>query len=375
MNSRLDVGVVGGSVESAVGRAHRTAMIMDGRFRILAGCYSKDFEITRETAKQWALPDAGLYECWETLLDKECKNLDALVVLTPPSMHKPVIIKALELGIPVISEKPLCVSSAEAVEIREALIRSGGYLAVIYNYTGYPMVRELRAQIASGKLGNLLHIRAEMPQEGFIRARADTGEVPVPQDWRLQDDGIPTVSLDLGVHLLQMIAFLTGGQPKRVIGSQKAYGAFAPLIDCVDAIIDYGDDISCNLWYGKSALGYRNGLRIRIFGSEGAAEWNQMDPERIRMTNRYGESVSFDRASDVLVAADHRYQRFKAGHPAGFIEALANYYEDIFEDIHARKVGTRNKSDYAAGVDVSLQGLRVLEAINQSNGLPVAISE
>lgn len=373
--STLDVGIVGGSLDSAVGRAHRTALIMDGRFRISAACFSQDFEITQATAGQWHLPKCRLYQDWQTMLDDEHDRIDALVVLTPPSMHMPIILKAFTLGIRVISEKPLCLSSAEAAEIKASQVSNNGYLAVIYNYTGYPMVRELRAQIAAGRLGKLVHVRAEMPQEGFIRAKPDSGEVPVPQDWRLQDNEIPTVSLDLGVHLLQMITFLTGARPKRVVGTQHSYGAFAPLIDSVDALVDYGDDLSCNVWFGKAALGYRNGLKIRVFGTEGAAEWSQMNPELIRMTDKFGESVSIDRSGEVLVAMEDRYQRFKAGHPAGFIEALANYYEDIYSSIQHVKEGTDAQNEYTAGVDISFEGLKVLEAISRSKGSPVMLEE
>src|SRR5690606_41004609 len=61
----------------------------------------------------------------------------------------------------------------------------------------------------------LLHVQIEMPQEGFVRLDAK-GEKPLPQAWRLKDGFIPTISLDLGVHLHHLMAFLTGKSPLKV---------------------------------------------------------------------------------------------------------------------------------------------------------------
>ncbi|MBK8387512.1 MAG: Gfo/Idh/MocA family oxidoreductase [Candidatus Accumulibacter sp.] len=103
-----------------------------------------------------------------------------------------MVITALDAGYAVICEKALATSSTECRAIGEAVARNRGFLAVTYNYSGYPMVRELRRLIAEGHLGRLHQIHIEMPQEGFLRQGA------TPQAWRLQDYAVPTVSLDLG---------------------------------------------------------------------------------------------------------------------------------------------------------------------------------
>ena len=78
-------------------------------------------------------------------------------------------------------------------------------------------------------------------------------------------------------------------------------------------------------------------LRVRIFGDKGAAEWVQTDPEFIWLSDRFGARSMINRASPgVQVANQDRYSRFKPGHPAGFIEAFANYYYDLANSLEVR---------------------------------------
>ena len=63
----------------------------------------------------------------------------AIVVLTPTPDHIEPVIQALRLGYPVICEKALTNSSADALLIQQEQAEQNGFLAVTYNYTGYPM--------------------------------------------------------------------------------------------------------------------------------------------------------------------------------------------------------------------------------------------
>ena len=130
------------------------------------------------------------------------------------------------------------------------------------------MVRELQRMIREGRLGKIQQIQIEMPQECFLRLGAN------PQDWRRVDYAVPTVSLDLGVHVHHLVDFLTGGyKPQRLVGDQSSYGQFGGLIDNVYCLAHYERDIRVNAWWGKTALGLRNGLQIRVFGDSASAEW------------------------------------------------------------------------------------------------------
>jgi predicted dehydrogenase len=193
------------------------------------------------------------------------------------------------------------------------------------------------------------------------------------QPWRLQDGEVACVTLDLFVHLHSLVHFVCGGRAEEVTAWSRSISGVAPgLIDEVDAIVRYDSGLVVNAWYGKAVLGYRNGLRLRVFGTRGSLQWHQEDPELMWAADAEGNRMLLDRlSSGSEVTMEARYQRFKAGHPAGFIEAFANYYCDIAEAIR-----TGRPPDLLIPLSKVEEGLRVALAIHQSSaaGGPVPVS-
>ncbi|MNC38244.1 hypothetical protein D3C75_868390 [compost metagenome] len=154
---------------------------------------------------------------------------------------------------------------------------------------------------------------------------------------------------------------MTNKQALDVYAVNSTFARIPNVVDTVHIVSRYTDDLVCNYWYGKAAMGYRNGLRIRVFGSEGSAEWVQTDPEVLRMSDNVGRISLVDRTSSENRVAHHdRYCRFKAGHPAGFIEAFANYYADIAASLRGEV------TPYSAGAETALRGLTFLEKTQES---------
>lgn len=363
----LKLGIIGGALDSAIGRSHHIASQMDGRFRIVAGCFSLIPKVNEDTAALLDVPADRLYSDWHTFLKSEQGKLDAVLLLTPTPMHAEMAAEALAAGFALISEKALSVSSAEATAIRAVRDQHKGFVAVTYNYTGYPIIRELRHMIENGKLGQITHVAAEMPQEGFLRLVGAQDTKPQPQAWRLKDDFIPTVSLDLGVHVHHLIHFLTQASPVEVCAMEQQQGHFDGIIDNVQCLARYTGDLPVQLWYGKTALGHANGLRIRIFGTEASAEWVQMNPEYLTLHDNRGHTGLITRAANGLhICNQERYTRFKAGHPAGFMEAFANYYADLADWLIAYRSGDQKPHPMVAGVEIAEEGLRMMEAIARS---------
>jgi predicted dehydrogenase len=367
-NEKLKVAFVGGAYDSAVGRAHRAAIAIDQCYDLVAGCFSRDADKSRATAAEYGVDQQRAYSDLAVLLQSESKNLDAVIVVTPQDQHGAHVSDCLEAGLPVICEKALVTSSSEALTIRNQLAERNGFLAVTYNYTGYPMIRELKHMIASGMLGKIHQVQVEMPQEGFARVAADGAPIQ-PQEWRLRDGTIPTLFLDLAVHLHMMVRFLLGTTPEEVVALSSSNGNFPEIIDSTQCLVRYSGGVHCGIWFSKVALGYRNGLRLRVFGDKGAAEWVQENPEYLHYADNNGTKMVMDRSCQgILIANQSRYQRFKAGHPAGFLEAFANYYLDIAEALIAyRSTGRMDFGSYVFGVDESIEGLKMLEAIALSS--------
>lgn len=358
----LKLAFIGGALNSAVGYTHFNASRLDGHFRVEAGCFSRDAMHNEQTAQTYGVAANRIYDNWQQLFDAEKSKLDAIVILTPTPSHAEIAVAALEAGYPVICEKALGTSSEECRLIDAAVSKNDGYLAVTYNYSGYPMVRELQTMISEGRFGQIQQIHIEMPQEGFLRLGAN------PQDWRRSDALVPTVSLDLGVHIHHLVDFLTGGnKPQKVVGDQSSYGQFNGLVDNVYCLAQYQDELRVQAWWGKTALGQRNGLRIRVFGSIASAEWYQMQPEDLRWADNDGHYYVLDRgSSEAKTAQEPRYNRFKAGHPSGFIEAFANLYADIADDLRSFKKSKARSNKYVHGTAVAEEGIRFLEKVSES---------
>jgi predicted dehydrogenase len=361
----LRAAFIGGSIQSAVGYAHYAAARMDGRFDITAGCFSRNPAINRATAESYSLNLSRLYPDWRLLLQAEAQNIDVAIILTPTPAHVENVAACLKAGIPVICEKALAATAGEAERLLDLQRAERGFLAVTFNYSGYPMVRELRSMIEGGKLGRILHIEAEMPQEGFIRRNGDAPAAQ-PQEWRLRDGEIPTLHLDLGVHLHQLVYYLTRFKPLEVSATQDRFGCFENVADTVSALARYEGGAAAHFWFSKAALGHRNGLRIRLYGERAAAEWTQGEPELLHLSHSNGQREILDRGGEAPIARAARYTRFKAGHPAGYIEAFANLYTDIADALLAHKAGKTYAKDEVFGAELAAEGLYFMHAMTES---------
>lgn len=365
MARALKVGMIGGGVNSAVGRVHELALRMDHAFELVAGCFSRDPEFNTTSGEHYGLPSSAVHRSAEHLIEARAGELDAVVIATPIDSHADYIHLALDHGLTVISDKPLLANVAQGRELLRRVQPDTCQVFSIFNYTGYPAVREMRSRIAQGQLGTVFKVMVEMPQDSYMRLK-NQQKTSAIQDWRLRDGDIACVSLDLFVHLHSLVNFLCRETPRKVTAWSRAISQVAPgLIDEVDAVLEYTNNLMVNAWYGKAALGHRNGLRIRVLGTEGSLEWFQEEPELIRMADAQGNRMTLDRiTTDSSITPQGRYQRFKAGHPSGFIEAFANYYTDIAQAIHAQVL-----NEYTLSVGVAVEGLEVAQAIAQSSRL------
>lgn len=365
MNKPFSIGFIGGAVDSAVGYVHFAASIMDNKWKLEAGCFSRKKESNIKSTETYGVSSDRTYDSWQDLVKNEKEKIDAIAVLTPTPEHFDIVKGCIEAGIPVICEKALVANPDDARELIKIRDKNKGFLAVTYNYSGYPMVRELKNLIKNGKLGKILHFNVEMPQEGFIRVDSK-GNKPKPQSWRLSDKEIPTIYLDLATHLHELIDYTINEKPLSTIADQESDGWFKDIIDNVNCLCRYTNNIQGQIWFSKSALGHRNGLKLRIYGSEASAVWEQVNPEELVLSYANGQREILDRASCVEISNQQRYTRFKAGHPAGFIEAFANLYSDIAQALKDYKENGKWSSDEVFSVELALEGLNLFEAMVKS---------
>ena len=157
---KLRMGMIGGGPGAFIGAIHRTAANMDGEIELVCGAFSSDSQKSRLAGEELGLNPERVYPSFEDMILKETKlgddkKMDFVSIVTPNHLHFEPSRLALQKGFHVICDKPLCFSMEEATELEKIVKASGKIFGLTHNYTGYPMVKEARELIKSGKLGKI----------------------------------------------------------------------------------------------------------------------------------------------------------------------------------------------------------------------------
>ncbi len=182
--ARFSWGMIGGGEGSQIGPVHRISSALDARFELKAGALDVDPVMGRDFAIRLGVAPDRAYGDWKEMLAGEKSRqdrIDLVTVATPNSTHYPITKAFLEAGIHVLCEKPMTVTVDEAEDIAATAKRTGAICAVNYGYTGYALVRHMRAMIARGDLGKVRLIVVEF-SHGF---HADASDADNPRmRWR-----------------------------------------------------------------------------------------------------------------------------------------------------------------------------------------------
>lgn len=311
--------LLGGGVNSAVGQAHVSAIGQASGFSLGGGFFSRDETIQKDSLVSYRV----------TRESPATDESFGVVILTPPDSRLDVVdqhYELLERAELIIWEKPLSVSCVEACKISELF---GQKSFSVFNYLGYPAVWALRKEINDGLIGNILSVNVEMLQDGFVKL-ASNGERLRPQVWRRRDGAISTVSLDLGVHVLSLLNFVTGISALEVKSAILTRALEMPIKDSCRSLCE-SSGVPLQLAWGKNFAGRKNAFNIEVFGERGAMAWHQENPDVVEFSDQFGV-VRYCQDGDPPLGSWGHYgeaRRFKVGHPVGFIDALTNYYNLI----------------------------------------------
>ena len=364
--SKIKVGFIGGGINSVVGHTLISSILMDGKAEIVSGYFSKNKNINFLTQKKFNIPVKSFNNLDHYLTDQKKNNTDLIIVATPSNKHIDHISKCLKHNLNVICEKPVVTKLEDFFKIKKIFLKKKLFFSVVHNYLGYPMIKELREIIQKKKIGRINQISCEMPQEGFLTNLPAAGESKKVQSWRLKENKIPNLYLDLGVHVDYLINFLIIKKPLSLIANSGNYSKYNSIVDNLWYWIKYKDNITADIWLSKTAIGSSNALNLRIFGNKGSLEWSHSNPEKIVWSDIKGEKKILERRSKLLTASKKSLNRFKAGHPDGFIEAYANFYNEIFDEFNFFKKNKKNSSKFKYDFLNSFNGILMGKNISSS---------
>ena len=334
--------VIGGGPGSFIGAMHRTAARLDGRYDLVAGVVSSDPARSRRAAAGMGIDPSRAYADAIAMLDAERDRpdgADVVTIATPNDSHHRYALAALDRGFDVICDKPMTNTLAEALEVVDKVRSSGRVFCLTHNYTGYPMVRQARAMVADGQLGEIRLVQVEYVQGG----KADESD-PDPSrglPWRYDPvrGGPSLVMGDIGTHTHNLARFISGLEVAEVAAEIGHVIPQRLVDDYGAAMLRFDNGARGTFWVTQTAAGVENCLRIRVSGTKGSLEWEQERPTRLGFKPIDGPARVYTPNGPGSLPASIRACRIVAGHPEGFHEAFANVYSDAAEAVAARRSG------------------------------------
>jgi len=378
---RIRLGMVGGGQGAFIGAVHRIAARIDDQFELVAGALASDPIRAKASAAELGIADDRAYGSFEEMAKAEAARADgieAVSIVTPNHMHGPVARAFLEAGIHVICDKPLTTTVAEAEELVALVKKTGNVFVVTHNYTGYPMVRQARAMVANGDLGEIRLVRAEYLQDWLTERLEASGHKQAA--WRTDPSrsGAGGCIGDIGTHAYNLACFVTGLELDELLAQLSTFVGGRRLDDDVQILLKWKGGAKGMLWASQVAVGNENGLTLRVYGTKGGLEWAQEKPNHLWFTP-YGQPKQLlTRGGAGALVDAARVTRVPSGHPEGYLEGFATIYTEAARAIRARQAGkVPDPTVVFPTIEDGLAGVKFIEAAvssSASNGAWVRIT-
>ena len=372
MTRKLRMGMVGGGNDAFIGAVHRKAALMEGQVDFVAGALSSNPTKAKESAKALLLDEKRSYGSWEEMVETEARlsaqeRIDFVSVVTPNYLHFPVAKAFVEAGIHVICDKPMTFSLEEAKALVRLVEQTDVVFALTHNYTGYPMVKQARHMVATGELGDLLKVIVEYPQGWLLTPLEKEGQKQA--SWRTDPkrSGVANCMGDIGSHCENLAHYITGLEIKEICADLTSI-AGRELDNDGNVLLHFENGISGILHASQFSAGEENNLNIRVYGTKGAIEWHQEEPNTLWFRTNDGPAQLYRRGNGYLCEAAQRATRLPPGHPESFIEAFANVYVNATDTMRAKILGIAPiefELDFPNVMD-GARGLAFIESVVES---------
>jgi predicted dehydrogenase len=323
------MGMIGGGPGAFIGPVHRIAAELDRDVELVAGVFSRDAQRSIQAGHLYGIDANRAYPSLDTMLGEEVGRadpIDFVTIVTPNRHHLPAARAALNAGFAVLSDKPMAASLDEAIELAALAASAMRPYALTYTYSGYPLVREARARIASSALGTIRKVIVEY-QQGWLAGPAKGKQA----EWRIDpaEAGNGGCIGDIGVHAFHLAEFVTGLRVSRVLSDLASVVPGRQLDDDNAVLLRFDNGARGVLLASQIAIGERNGLRLRVYGDKGGLDWCQENPNFLNLHHDDGR-MEIVQAGDATLGPDAMAaSRTPGGHPEGYLEAFANLYRDF----------------------------------------------
>lgn len=266
--------------------------------RFVAGCTGRP-----ERAAEWAARQGiRILPSFEAVLADPA--VKAVAIASPHGMHAAQVIAAARAVKHVFVEKPFTLSKASAEAAVAACREAGVVMALGHNRRFLPAVAEMKAMLADGRLGTLLHVEGQFSGPGALAY--------APGMWRADRAESPLGGMGgMGIHMVDMFINLAGRIAEVTVQSH-ARVITNGLDDTTAALMRFESGATAT--FATLAVAPRY-WRVALFGSDGIAELH--GHEHLAFTPREGEGWVRDYPrTDIERAELAAFARAVAGGPA-----------------------------------------------------------
>lgn len=368
----LRYGMVGGGPGAFIGAVHRRAAPFDGLATLAAGAFSSDAGRSCLMGAELGLPAARSYASWEAMLEEERRlpaeeRIHFVSVVTPNASHFPIASAFVDAGFHVMCEKPLTVTVEEAERLRRLVRERNVVFALAHTYAGYPMVRQARALVRAGALGELRRVQVEYAQGWLAEPIEETGQRQAA--WRTDPALAGAGALgDIGTHAAHLARFVSGLEIERLLADVRTVVPGRRVDDDASVLLRFRGGARGTLTCSQVMAGEENDLRLRVAGSRATLEWRHEEPNVLRVRHVDRPMETWTRGSGWLAPEAAHASRLPSGHPEGYAEAFANLYAGTIRTIARRLAGAGPDAlDLdVPGVDDGVAGVRFVAAALRS---------
>jgi predicted dehydrogenase len=343
LNRKLRYGMVGGGPGAFIGAVHRRAAELDGLAELVAGAFSSDAGRSLAQGTALHLDPSRCYPSYEAMAAGEAARapgdrVDVVVIVTPNHVHYPAARAFIEQGFHVICDKPMTTTLSDAEALCRLVRDRGVTFALTHNYSGYPLVKQARAMVASGALGTLRKVVVEYTQGWLGALLEESGQKQA--DWRTDPARAGAGALgDIGSHAEQLARYVTGQRITRLLADVGTVVPGRRVDDDANLLLRYEGGMRGILHCSQVASGEENRINLRVYGSSASLEWTQEEPNHLVVRHADGPLQVLKRGNSYLAPAAQRATRIPSGHPEAFFEAFANVYGNALRTIAARVAG------------------------------------
>jgi predicted dehydrogenase len=284
------------------------------------------------------IKNVRVYDDLELMLDGEA--LDFLDIASPPAFHGGAAQRALEAGVNVIVEKPLCLHTGELERLTSLAASNNRLLLCVHNWKYsrvYLLAHEL---ISAGRLGQVQYV-------SLVRMRrAAAGSAPVEglnsERWRLNSRTGGGILIDHGWHVFYLASWLMGGGRPLSVSSYLRFDPNTGVDDFANLRIEFPGARIANVLLTWGAPARRTAAVI--VGTAGLLE---IEGDKVLLTERSGSSTDYSIEDD----PDDSY------HPAWFKLAAADYERALNEGTSA-EIARVNHDEAAAALRLTIAAFR-----------------